>query len=162
MTFRTGIGVDIHAYAADGTLGLILAGIEFPDQPSLNGPSDGDVVCHAATDALLSASGLGDIGSNFDRRDPVWARASGLELLAEAASRVRSHGVEIGNVAVQVIGTRPKMTEVRAQAEERLTEAVGAPVSIAGTTADGLGFTGRGEGLAAIATALVRMPGSAS
>lgn len=155
MTFRTGIGVDIHAYAADGTLGLVLAGVEFPNQRSLAGHSDGDVACHAAADALLSAAGLGDLGENFDARDPQWVDASGVAILTEAATRVRSAGFDIGNVAVQIIGARPKISTVRDQAEGNLSAAVGAPVSIAGTTADGLGPIGRDEGLAAMATALV-------
>lgn len=155
MTFRTGIGVDIHAYAADGTLGLVLAGVEFPDQRSLAGHSDGDVACHAAADALLSAAGLGDLGSHFDHRDPRWVSAPGMDLLEESARRVREAGFEIGNIAIQIIGSRPKISSARAEAEERLTAAVAAPVSVTGTTSDGLGFTGRDEGLAAIATALI-------
>jgi len=155
MTFRTGIGVDIHSFAADGTLGLVLAGVEFPDQAALSGHSDGDIACHAAADALLSAAGLGDLGSNFDPRDPNWSRASGVELLTEASRRVRDAGYEIANVAVQIVGSRPKIAPVRTRAEANLAAAVGAPVSISGTTPDGLGFTGRDEGLAAIATALV-------
>lgn len=156
MTFRTGIGVDIHAFAADGTLGLVLAGVQFPDQASLAGHSDGDVACHAASDALLSAAGLGDLGSNFDRRDHQWAQAPGIELLAETARRVRAAGFEVTNIALQIVGSRPKISGARSEAQARLTEAVGAPVTVAGTTPDGLGFTGRDEGLAAIATALVR------
>ena len=155
MTFRTGIGVDIHAFAADGTLGLVLAGVEFPDQATLSGHSDGDIACHAAADALLSAAGLGDLGSNFDPRDPTWSRASGVALLTEASRRVREAGYEIANVAVQIVGSRPKLAPVRSQAEANLTAAVGAPATISGTTPDGLGFTGRDEGLAAIATALI-------
>lgn len=155
MTFRTGIGVDIHAYAADGTLGLVLAGVQFPDQRSLAGHSDGDVACHAAADAMLSAASLGDLGGNFDPRDPQWASAAGIELLREAAQRVREAGFEVGNIAVQIIGSRPKISDARAEAEGNLASAVGAPVSVSGTTSDGLGFTGRDEGLAAIATALV-------
>lgn len=155
MKFRTGIGVDIHAYAADGTLGLVLAGVEFPDQRSLAGHTDGDVACHAAADAVLSAAGLGDVGGNFDLRDPKWANANGVELLQAAAEQVRHAGFEIGNISLQVIGSRPRISGVRAQAEANLEAAVGAPVSISGTTSDGLGFTGRDEGLAALATALV-------
>ena len=155
MTFRTGIGVDIHAYAADGTLGLVLAGVEFPDQRTLVGYSDGDVACHAAADALLSAAGLGDLGGNFDPRDPQWVNATGVALLGHATSRVREAGFEVGNIALQIIGSRPRISAVRTQAEGNLTAAVGAPVSVTGTTSDGLGFTGRDEGLAAIATALV-------
>lgn len=156
MTYRTGIGVDIHAYAADGTLGLVLAGVEFPDQRSLAGHSDGDVAAHAAADALLSAASLGDLGENFDRRDPRWQNAGGIVLLQETAALVRAAGYEVVNISLQIIGSRPKIATMRAQAQENLSAAAGAPVSLAGTTSDGLGFTGRDEGLAAIATALVR------
>ena len=155
MTFRTGIGVDIHAYAADGTLGLVLAGVQFPDLRALAGYTDGDVACHAAADALLAAAGLGDLGAIFDARDPQWESATGVDLLAHAAERVREAGFAVGNIAVQIIGSRPKISTVRAQAESRLSAAVGAPVSVTGTTSDGLGFTGRDEGLAALATALI-------
>lgn len=134
----------------------MLAGIAFPDHPSLSGPNDGDVACHAAADALLSAAGLGDLGSTFDRREERWARASGTTLLAEAAQRVRAAGFEVGNVALQIIGSRPKITSERARAQDLLARAVGAPVAIAATTTDGLGFIGQGEGLGAIATALIR------
>lgn len=159
MTFRTGIGVDIHAYTPDGTLGLVLAGVEFPNLRSLAGHSDGDVACHAAADALFSAAGLGDLGENFDHRDPRWSDVSGVAILQETARRVRDAGFEVVNIALQVIGSRPKISSFRSQAEGRLSAAVGAPVSISGTTSDGLGFTGRDEGLAAMATALVRAAG---
>ncbi|UFU07186.1 2-C-methyl-D-erythritol 2,4-cyclodiphosphate synthase [Ruania halotolerans] len=152
---RTGIGVDVHAFATDGSTGLALAGLHFPDEPALVGHSDGDVAAHAAADALFSAAGLGDLGQQFGTADPQWAGAAGVVLLGEAARRVRGAGFEIGNVAVQVIGSRPKLGPVRAQAQQALSEAAGAPVTISATTTDGLGFTGRGEGLAAIATALV-------
>lgn len=155
MIPRVGIGVDVHAFAADGRLGLHLAGLEFPDDPALEGHSDGDIVAHAASDALFSAAGIGDLGSQFGTDDPVWAGAAGVVLLAEAAARVRAAGFEIGNVAVQLIGPRPKLARVRADAERRLSDAAGAPVTVTATTTDGLGLTGRGEGLAAIATALV-------
>ncbi|MFV0426322.1 MAG: 2-C-methyl-D-erythritol 2,4-cyclodiphosphate synthase [Beutenbergiaceae bacterium] len=155
MNLRVGIGTDIHAFAADGRLGLWLAGIEFPDEGALEGHSDGDVAAHAAADALFSAAGIGDLGSQFGTSDPAWAGAAGVVLLAEAAVRVRAAGFQIGNVAVQVIGPRPKLVAVRDRAQRLLSEAAGAPVTLSATTTDGLGLTGRGEGLAAVATALV-------
>lgn len=158
MTPRIGIGVDVHAFATDGRRGLQLAGLAFPDEPALDGHSDGDVAAHAAADALFSAAGIGDLGSQFGTSDPAWAGASGVVLLGEAAARVRAAGFEIGNVAVQVIGQRPKVGPVREEAQRRLSEAAGAPVTVTATTTDGLGLTGRGEGLAAIATALVHTP----
>lgn len=151
---RTGIGVDVHQYA-DG-VPMHLAGLSFPDEPQgLDGHSDADVAAHAACDALLSAAGLGDLGTHFGTAEPEWSGASGVTLLSETARRVRAAGFEVGNVAVQVIANRPRLGVRRAEAEAALSAAVGAPVSVSATTTDGLGLTGRGEGAAAVATALV-------
>lgn len=154
---RTGVGVDVHAYdaAPEPDAVLHLAGLDWPGETPLAGHSDGDAAAHAAADALLAAAGLGDLGAQIGTSDPRWAGASGTAILAEIARRVRAAGFEIGNVAVQVIGNRPKVGPRRAEAEAALSAAAGAPVSLSATTSDGLGLTGRGEGVAAIATALV-------
>jgi 2-C-methyl-D-erythritol 2,4-cyclodiphosphate synthase len=151
---RIGIGVDVHPFADDHRA-LSLAGLTWPGEPALAGHSDADVAAHAACDALFSAAGMGDLGTHFGTDRPELAGAAGLTLLAQAARAVREAGFVIGNVAIQIIGNKPKLGPRRHEAETVLSAAVGAPVSLAATTTDGLGMTGRGEGIAAIATAIV-------
>ena len=152
-SIRVGTGTDVHAY--DETKQLWLAGLHWPNEIGLRGHSDGDVVAHAICDAILSAAKLGDLGSVFGTSDPKFEDAHGDVFLRETVYLVRDAGFEVGNVSVQLIGNHPMVSRRRVEAEEFLSGIIGASVSIAGTTSDALGFTGRGEGMAAIATALV-------
>lgn len=151
---RTGIGIDVHAY--DAGQPLWLGGLYWPGEPGLAGHSDGDAICHAVCDALLSAAGLGDIGSRFGVDDPRFADARGEVFLVATLDLVRDAGFEVVNVAVQVIAQRPRFAVRRHEVEALLSRTLGAPVSVAATTSDGLGFTGRAEGVAAVATAMLR------
>ncbi|MFE9882741.1 2-C-methyl-D-erythritol 2,4-cyclodiphosphate synthase [Streptomyces sp. NPDC005784] len=151
---RIGTGVDIHPFAACRPLRL--AGLDWPDEPvGLAGEPDGDVVVHAACNALLTAADLGDLGAHFDTSTPEWEGAAPTVLLAETAQLVRAAGFEIGNVSVQLIGERPKLGPRRVEAQKALAAALGAPVFLGAATPEGLGWIGRGDGLAAIANALI-------
>ena len=155
---RIGTGVDVHPLVS-GRL-MSLACLSWPDETSgCEGHSDGDVAAHAACDAILSAAGMGDLGSVFGTSDPKWSGASGADLMKEVASQVANAGWKIVNVSVQVIANSPKIGSRREEAQSAMSKALGGvPVSVAGTTTDGLGLTGRGEGVAAIASALLEAP----
>ncbi len=154
---RVGVGTDAHAFSNDPSRQLWLGGILWSDVVGVDGHSDGDVAAHAICDALFSAIGLGDLGSNFGTSDPKYAGASGVTLLQETLSRVTAAGYAINNVAVQIVCNKPKIGSRRTEAIAALSQALGgAPVSVTATSTDGLGFTGEGKGISAIATALVQ------
>ena len=151
---RVGVGVDVHRFAEDDRI-LSLAGLTWPGERGLAGHSDADVAVHAACDALFSCVGMGDLGAHFGTDRPEFAGAAGVVLLAQAARIVTDAGYVIGNIAIQILGNRPKLGPRRDEAQAVLGAVVAAPVSLSATTTDALGLTGRGEGIAAIATAII-------
>jgi 2-C-methyl-D-erythritol 2,4-cyclodiphosphate synthase len=155
MTIRVGQGFDVHAFSDAPDRTLVLGGVRFDGEPGLVGHSDADVVAHACADALLGAAGLGDIGQHFPDTDPQWSGADSIGLLSEVAGRVRAAGWEPGNVDCAVVCERPKLSPRRDAMQSRLTEAVGAPVTVKGNRAEGLGALGRAEGIACFAVAVV-------
>jgi 2-C-methyl-D-erythritol 4-phosphate cytidylyltransferase/2-C-methyl-D-erythritol 2,4-cyclodiphosphate synthase len=154
-SLRTGIGTDVHRFTADAEKPLYLGTVIWPGERGLDGHSDGDAVSHAIVDALLSAAGLGDIGANFGVDRPEFAGANGRVFIEATLKLLQQKGFSVRNVAVQIIGNRPKVAPMRAEVEKVLTEIVGAPVTLGATTTDGLGFLGNTEGVAAVATALI-------
>ena len=155
MMVRVGQGFDVHAFSTDADRVLVLGGVVFEGELGLIGHSDADVVAHACADALLGAAGLGDIGQHFPDTDPAWAGADSIGLLTEVASRVRAAGFEPGNVDCAVVCEKPTLAPRRDDMQHRLTAAVGAPVTVKGNRAEGLGAIGRVEGIACFAVAIV-------
>lgn len=154
MNVRIGQGFDVHRFADDDRP-LVLGGVTFPGERGLHGHSDADAVAHAVSDALLGAAGLGDIGQHFPDSDPQWRGADSMEILRAVVDKVHSAGWRVGNVDVNVICERPKIAPHREAMQERLAHVIGAPVSVKGRRAEGLGSIGRAEGVASIAVALL-------
>ena len=153
---RTGVGVDAHKFGDSGPCSL--AGLQWPETPRLLGHSDGDAAVHALCDAVLSACQLGDVGTFFGVDKPEMAGVTGIAMISTLREFVTSKGFVINNVALQIVGNQPKVTARREEAQLVLSQALGAPVSVAATTSDQMGFTGRGEGIYVIANALVQTP----
>lgn len=159
MEVRVGQGFDVHPFVDDADRPLVLGGVTFASERALRGHSDADAIAHACTDALLGAAGLGDIGEHFPDTDPTWAGADSVAMLAEATRRVRSAGWIPGNVDASVVTDHPKIAPARQEMQQRLSEAVGAPVTVKGRRPEGLGALGRGEGVACWAVAVVTRTG---
>lgn len=158
MSVRVGLGFDVHPFTDDPARLLVLGGVVFPGEAALSGHSDADVVAHAAADAILGAAGLGDIGTHFPDTDPALAGADSIELLRRVGELVRSEGWSVTNVDCSVVAERPRLADHREAMQARLSSAVGAPVSVKGRRAEGLGALGRGEGIACYAVALLEQP----
>lgn len=153
---RVGHGVDVHRFSGDPARRLRLGGVEIPDAPALEGHSDADVLLHALTDALLGAGGLGDLGSHFGSQDPAFAGADSSLFVRRACELLRQHGWVVGNVDLTVVAQRPRLAAHQEAMRARVVELVGTEaVNVKATSTDGLGFTGRGEGIAALATVLL-------
>ena len=155
---RTGVGVDAHKFSAHSKEPCNLAGLQWPEAKRLEGHSDGDAAAHALCDAVLAACGLGDVGTLFGLDKPEWQGASGISMIKHLRQLIDSKSITINNVSLQIIGNAPKISKRRDEAQQVLSEALGAPVTIGATTTDTMGFTGRGEGVFVIANALVQLP----
>ena len=158
VTVRIGQGVDVHPFSTDSERRLVLGGVRIPDEPALHGHSDADVILHATVDALLGAAGLGDIGTLFGSEDPAYAGADSQLFLAGALSQVMGAGWQVGNIDITLVGQRPRIGPYRERITSSLAHLLGIQadqVNVKATTSDGLGFTGRGEGLACLATVLL-------
>jgi 2-C-methyl-D-erythritol 2,4-cyclodiphosphate synthase len=155
---RTGVGVDAHKFSAQSNEPCNLAGLQWPEAKRLEGHSDGDAAAHALCDAVLAACGLGDVGTLFGLDKPEWQGASGISMIKYLRQLIESKSITINNVSLQIIGNAPKISKRRDEAQQVLSEALGAPVTIGATTTDNMGFTGRGEGVFVIANALVQLP----